>query len=229
MLAASERDIRHSHAMLGLAVAGVLVVGGAVCRINWKFLPFALYAGIVVAWGSAARKEGIWWSCALAVRSLLTGIVSIFTMSFFLLVLIVVWNVWSLVVSYQLDVSSWLKNSIPDRKPRIENVEGEMSPLPICVLAGSGFGIVAGLAALLISSRPKAALGAIGGPVLWLTMYWSETFKPGAVAVPTQVPLVGTVDGGLVILYLSTLWFALGGWLGDRIRTKRLREERGLH
>ena len=220
MSPASAHCGSRGHARQGLILAASLVVVGAILRIDWNYLPLAFYAGIVAAWGSMVRNEGIRPSGVLLLRSGLTAIGSLAALCVFLMVLVAVMGAWSLLVTHRLDVNSWWNDFVPNRA-HIESPKGHRSTLAVCIAVGSGVGAVAGVAAWYVASRRWAICGAVSFPLLWLTMFWSESFKAGAVAVPTRVPIVGTVDGGLITLYLSTAWVALGGWLGDRSRTRR--------
>lgn len=214
-----DRD-RCSHTRLGLLVGGGLAV--TILAIDWKFLPVAFYVGVATAWGSVAAKGGMWASCVLALRCLLTAVASLVSFCFLAVAVVALVMLWSLIVIHRLDVDSWQRDAIPNRA-HIERPEVHTSTLPICLTVGSCAGAAAGLAAWYVASRRWAVCGVISFPLLWLTMYWSECFKSGAVTVPTRVPLIGAVDGGLIMLYLSTAWVALGGWLGDRLRAKRQR------
>jgi hypothetical protein len=200
----------------GLSVALLLLVIGAICRVDWKYLPVAFFLWVVVAWGRLVYEVGIRPSCAIALRSLLTGLASVLTFVVVGVTLVAVVFVFLLVTTYHGDVDSWRKELIPGQSPRMELSDGHTSTLGICALVGGGLGVSLGAAGWYVASCRWAVLGVVGCPLLWLALYWPETFKAGPVR--TSLPLIGVVDGGLIMLYLSTLGFALGGWLGDRRR-----------
>ncbi len=215
-------NVRGGHARLGVLAAATVVIIGAVFEIDWKYLPVALYTGVVVAWASHAWKKGIWPSCTLALRCLLTGVASFATMCIFLLVVAAVISAWSLVVDHHFDIDTWRDDLVPNMGH--ESPEWFSQSLLTCLVVASVIGAIAGLANWFIASRRWAILGVVGFPLLWLTMYWSESFKPGQAFIETRAPFFGALDGGLIITYLSTVWITLGGWLGDRSRVKKLGE-----
>ena len=204
----------------GLTTSLLVAVVGALCRFDWKFVPIAFFAGVAVAFGRKIYEVGLWRAGVLALRSLLTGVASILLCAVGWLLVVALVAVIYLYTTYHGNVDSWRKDMIPGFGVRSERPADQARALSMCIAVGFAAGASVGITGWYVASRRWALMGAVGCPTVWLLLYWPETFKDWP--YPTTVPYIGVVDGGLIMIYLSAILFALGGWLGDRTRRKRV-------